>query len=82
MTVREFHRARMQASFTQTITDETIRAKTGKTWREWDAILDGWQRTHQDSAATARDLRHEYAISTWWSHTITARYCWSHGLLD
>jgi hypothetical protein len=81
MTVREFHRARMQASFTQNITDETICAKTGKTWREWDSIMDGWLDAHEDSAATARNLRYEFGISTWWSHTIIARYRWIRGLV-
>ncbi len=72
----------MQTSFIGTIEDEIVLAKTGRTWREWDAILDGWHDTHHDSAATARDLRHEFGISTWWSHTITARYHWVRGLLD
>jgi hypothetical protein len=82
MTVREFHRAQMQASFTHNISDETISAKTGRTWHEWDAILDGWQDAHENSAASARDLRYEFGISTWWSHTITTRYRWAHALLD
>jgi len=81
MTVQGLRHARVRASFTQSITDETVRAKTGKTWHEWNVILAEWGDAQHDSCVTARDLRHEYGISTWWSHTITARYRWSHGLI-
>jgi len=82
MTVHGDHRARIQTSFVRSIEDETVQAKTGKTWREWDTILDAWGALDQGLAPTAKYVRHEYEISTWWSNTIAARYRWEHGLVE
>lgn len=73
---------RMRRSFIFSIDDDTIRLKTGRTWSEWTRILHERGARGGQSAETARYLRNEYEISTWWANTITARYQWEHGVVD
>lgn len=54
--------------------DEAVRAKTGRTWREWCALLDaegGPQETHTE---IARALRTRHGLSAWWAQTVTGGY--------
>jgi hypothetical protein len=56
------------------IRDEKIAGKTGRTWREWVALLD------RDGAATMphRDIailvRTQHGLDDWWAQTVTVGY--------
>jgi hypothetical protein len=72
--------AQARREFVLRIEDETVHAKTGRTWSEWRSTLDLLRAADADFTATARHLRNEYELSTWWANTIAARYRWENGL--
>ena len=57
-----------------TISVETVREKTGKTWEDWFAILDDWNAPAKGHKLTARYLTAEWKLSPWWAQTVTVRY--------
>jgi len=64
----------------KTISDEAVKAKTGRVWREWYGILDRWGAKTKDHATIARYLKVKYKLSPWWSQTVTVRYELERGL--
>jgi hypothetical protein len=72
--------SKARREFVLRIEDETVHAKTGRTWSEWRSTLDMLRAADSDFTATARHLRNEYELSTWWANTIAARYRWENGL--
>ena len=61
--------------------DETIAAKTGRTWPEWVRALDGIGATGMAHRDIARWLRDETGLG-WWSQAITVGYERIRGLRD
>lgn len=64
------------------ISDEAVRAKTGKGWKEWFAILDkagARKMTHKDIADHIYD---NHKISGWWSQMVTVGYEQARGLRE
>lgn len=59
---------------------DTVVAKTGRSWEEWDDILDEWDVKENGSPASSRHLREEYGVGMWWSNTIVSRYRSLNGL--
>lgn len=56
------------------ISDAAVKAKTGKTWKQWFAILDKWgakKKAHKDIALY---LREKLGATAWWSQMITVEY--------
>jgi hypothetical protein len=55
------------------VSDETVRAKTGRSWAEWVETLDAFgakEKPHRDVAAYVR----EQGVSGWWSQSVTVGY--------
>ena len=64
------------------ISEAAVRAKTGKGWAEWFAILDAFDvRTHGHTAA-ARYLATAHHPGDWWSQMITVAYERARGLRE
>ena len=64
------------------MTDAAVRAKTGRTWSEWVAILDtigADQRPHRD---IAQYLYRDLGVAGWWSQMVTVGYERIRGLRD
>ena len=64
------------------IGDEAVKAKTGKTWKEWFAILDragAKKMTHQE---IANYLYTKQRVGPWWSQMVTVTYEQERGLRD
>jgi hypothetical protein len=62
--------------------DDTIAAKTGRTWREWTRVLDldgAAARPHRDIAALVHQKHH---VDAWWAQTVTVGYERIKGLRD
>jgi len=62
------------------IGDETVRARTGKGWRQWFAILDqagAGAKNHKEIVAL---LTSRYELGSWWRQTITVTYEQERGL--
>jgi uncharacterized protein YndB with AHSA1/START domain len=64
----------------QAISDQAVAAKTGKTWKQWFAILDRWDARAKGHKETAKHLASTYRIGPWWSQTVTIRYEQERGL--
>ena len=65
---------------TRRISDESVRAKTGRGWDEWFAILDGSDVKEKGHTAIAKYLRDEQGVSAWWAQAVTVRYEYERGL--
>jgi len=56
------------------MSDESVRAKTGRTWKQWvqtlDAI-DGASLRHRD---LAQRVYEDFGVPDWWSQTVTVGY--------
>jgi uncharacterized protein YndB with AHSA1/START domain len=56
------------------MSDEAVKAKTGKTWKQWFAVLDkaGAQKmTHQE---IAKFLSAKQGVGPWWCQMVTVTY--------
>jgi hypothetical protein len=62
-------------------TDETLAAKTGRTWAEWVRELDAIGATEMSHGDTARWV-HEQTGLGWWAQTVTVGYERIRGLRD
>ena len=62
------------------ITDDVVREKTGRSWEEWDAVLDTCGAIVEGVDATARYLCEEFQLSTWWGRAVASRYHFMHHL--
>lgn len=65
---------------TRRISDEVVKARTGKSSKRWYSILDKWGMKKKGHTLTARHLREKYRVSPWWAQVITIRYEWERGL--
>src|SRR5512134_2277217 len=62
------------------MSDEAVRAKTGRIWPEWFAILDAagaQQMTHQQIVAY---LHNEHGVGPWWQQMVTVTYEQARGM--
>jgi len=56
------------------VSDEAVRAKTGKRWSEWFAVLDAAGAADMDHPAIAKYLSNQLGVSDWWSQSVTVGY--------
>jgi hypothetical protein len=56
------------------IGDETVRAKTGKTWAEWVATLDKAGARTMEHAEIASLLDEKFGVPAWWTQMVTVGY--------
>jgi hypothetical protein len=58
----------------ESISDEAVKAKTGKTWAQWFAVLDKAKAhtlSHQELTALLRD---KHAVPRWWNQMVAVGY--------
>jgi uncharacterized protein YndB with AHSA1/START domain len=70
------------SEFEPSISSEAVKAKTGKDWPEWFAILDaaGAQKmSHKEIVAL---LAEKYQVGSWWQQMVTVTYEQGRGLRD
>ncbi|MBW3538368.1 SRPBCC domain-containing protein [Candidatus Parcubacteria bacterium] len=66
---------------TPTISDAAIQRATGKTWREWFALLDAAGADRMSHKDVARWLQEQKLIeSGWWAQSVTVEYEKARGL--
>ncbi len=56
------------------IADDTVKAKTGRTWRQWTVALDAVGATELPHRDIAKLVREEHGTSMWWAQSITVGY--------
>ena len=64
------------------ISDEAVKAKTGKFRKEWLSLLDSIEAYKMSHKDIARYLYEKYQISSWWSQMVTVMYEKEKGLRD
>lgn len=70
----------MNEKISPKMSDEAVKAKTGKIWSEWFKILDeagGKKMTHKEIVA---HLGENYGIGSWWRQMVTVTYEQARGM--
>jgi hypothetical protein len=73
---------KIKSAKTPRMSDEAVQAKTGKTWKEWFAILDkagAKKMTHQE---IVKYLNAKQGVGPWWQQMVTVTYEQARGLRD
>lgn len=66
--------AEAKKSISPKMSDDAVAAKTGKTWKEWFAIIDragGRKMTHQE---IVKLLNSKHNVGPWWCQMVTVTY--------
>ena len=66
--------ARQPETFTPSMSDAAVKAKTGKEWDDWFATLDQAGAAYLHHPAIATLLSNNYALPGWWCQCITVNY--------
>jgi uncharacterized protein YndB with AHSA1/START domain len=64
------------------MSDDAVKAKTGKVWNEWFSLLDkagGKKMSHQEIVEV---LNSKYNVGPWWGQMVTATYEQARGVRD
>ncbi|MBB6093924.1 hypothetical protein HNQ60_002805 [Povalibacter uvarum] len=72
--------ATKKSTYTPSMSDDAVEAKTGKTWKAWFAALDKAGAKKLDHKAIAHLLSKEHGVPGWWAQNITVEYERSRGL--
>ncbi len=70
----------MSTTSSGTIGDEAVAAKTGKSWSEWFALLDGagaHGKTHKEIVGIVSG---QFGVGPWWQQMVAVRYEQERGL--
>jgi hypothetical protein len=62
--------------------DDTVAAKTGRSWAEWVAVLDAAGAAGMTHTAIAALVNGEHGVPGWWAQTVTVGYERIRGLRD
>ena len=62
------------------MSDEAVRAKTGKSWSQWFAILDKAKAKDLPHKEITELLRGKHGVPPWWSQMVTVGYEQERGL--
>ena len=65
---------------TPRMSDEAVKAKTGKTWKQWFAILDKAGAKKMNHQEIAKYLNTEQGVGPWWQQMVTVTYEQARGL--
>lgn|ERR1043166_2072867 len=66
--------------FMPRMSDEAVKAKTGKTWKEWFAILDKAGARKFSHQEIVKFLNTEHSVGPWWQQMVTVTYEQARGL--
>jgi uncharacterized protein YndB with AHSA1/START domain len=64
------------------MSDAAVKAKTGKTWKEWFAILDKEDATKLTHHEIVKLIVSKYGVGPWWQQMVTATYEQQRGMRD
>jgi uncharacterized protein YndB with AHSA1/START domain len=64
------------------MSDEAVKAKTGKTWPEWFKLLDGDGAKKMDHKQIVAVLHDKYGVGSWWQQMVTVEYERARGLRE
>jgi len=61
------------------ISDEKVKEKTGRGWKQWFKILDALDISTNGHRFAAMTLHHKHKLTSWWCQAVTIRYEWERG---
>lgn len=64
------------------MSDEAVKAKTGKTWAQWFKLLDGAKATEMNHKEIVAHLSQNHDVGPWWRQMITVTYEQARGLRE
>lgn len=64
------------------MSDEAVKAKTGKNWDQWFAILDKAGAKDLSHPEIVKILSSKYEVAPWWRQMVTASYEHARGMRD
>jgi hypothetical protein len=64
------------------MSDAAVKAKTGKTWKEWFAILDKAGAKKMNHREIAKYLSARQGVGPWWQQMVTVTYEQARGLRE
>lgn len=64
------------------MSDDTVSARTGRTWAEWVAVLDAHDAAALPHGEIATLVKERYGVSDWWTQMVTVGYERIRGLRD
>jgi uncharacterized protein YndB with AHSA1/START domain len=73
-------RETLMPTYTPSMSDDAVKAKTGKTWPEWFKLLDGAGGKKMDHKQIVAVLHDQYGVGPWWQQMVTVEYERSRGL--
>lgn len=62
------------------MSDDAVKAKTGKTWKEWFTILDKAGAKKLSHPEIVKILHEQHGVSSWWRQMVTVTYEQARGL--
>jgi uncharacterized protein YndB with AHSA1/START domain len=65
---------------TPRISDERVKAKTGKTWGEWIATIEEHGYGSLGRKGISSELERTHRVDPWWAHAISIEYQYARGL--
>jgi len=57
-----------------TISDESVKVKTGKDWSQWFKLLDKFGGKEKGHKLMAKWLGEKHQLEAWWAQTVTVQY--------
>lgn len=64
------------------MSDEAVKAKTGKTWKEWFALLDKTGANNMSHQEIVKYLNTKHGFGPWWQQMVTVTYEQARGLRE
>jgi uncharacterized protein YndB with AHSA1/START domain len=74
--------AKAQPAIAPRMSDDAVQAKTGKTWKEWFAILDKAGAAKMNHQEIVKYLHANQGVGPWWQQMVTVTYEQARGLRD
>jgi len=65
---------------TPRMSDEAVKAKTGKTWKQWFAVLDKAGAKKMSHQEIVKYISAEHGVGPWWQQMVTVTYEQGRGL--
>jgi uncharacterized protein YndB with AHSA1/START domain len=62
------------------MSDDAVKAKTGKTWKQWFTLLDKAGARKLSHPEIVKHLHEEHGVGPWWRQMVTVTYEQSRGL--
>lgn len=67
--VESAHQRSLDANNSAPVSDDAVRAKTGKGWNEWFSILDAASATELPHATIVKHLSAKHGVPAWWTQS-------------